>query len=94
MNKQDFVNLVKRLKPGQSIDICIRELRNSILPYEHNGAIFYPPDQILENIVGSAYEFGYRENFRDMTVRFFRLSEPHPSDSLILSYISPDRRNR
>lgn len=81
---------VKRLLPGQSIKIDRRELELDYHYMRHNGAEFNPADCLLENIVGSSYEYGYRVDFLSGSIEFFRLNEPIKSDDR--SYVSPDQR--
>ena len=83
-----LVAQVASLQPGLRLEIDERELCD--LPnYEHKGGVFTPADQILENIVGSAYEFYYWYNSYTQRFIFERLKKP--SDTPV--YISPDRRH-
>ncbi len=85
-----MVKLVASIPPGESLEVDRQEL-GEIPCLEHNGALFTPPDRILENIVGSAYEFSYWEDPVKRTVTFRRLATPVPIDAE-LTYVSPDRR--
>ena len=85
------LNAVKSLQPGQRVDICCRELELDFPSYQHNGATFSPPDCLLENIIGSAFEYGHYPNPVDRTVVFFRLEKPIEKFDTF-SYIAPDRR--
>lgn len=91
--KQHLTNLVKSLKPGQSIDIDANIL-SEIRSYGYSGGTFHPADQILEGILGSAYEFRYWENEMNRSVTFHRLAAPLNSELGVRSYVSPDRRDR
>jgi len=84
-----FCILVERLKPGERCNISIRELNDSKLSYEHNGAIFEVEDQILENIVGSRWTHSYIRDSYNMCVIFIR-----HDDRGIAHYVSPDLRNK
>ena len=88
-----FKKLVADLKPGEQIDIDEGEMdldRTIRPPFRHNGAFWTLADNVLEGIVGSAYEYGYFRRPQDRVVTFFRLKEPLTDGSL--SYVSPDRR--
>lgn len=52
---------VASLKPGECLDVDIRELRD-IPSFDHNDATFTPADRILGNIVGSAYTHSFDIN--------------------------------
>lgn len=80
------VNAVRSLKPGERIDINLRLVKQRSLDSE-----FTTADWIMENIVGSAYEFCYFQNYHDRTTAFERL--PKPLDGDELTYVSPDRRD-
>ncbi len=82
---------VTSLKPGQSISICWNLLKADFPAERHNGVVFSPPDRLLENIIGSAYEYGYNTDPLKNRVVFFRLEKPiTEADALV--YVSPDRR--
>jgi hypothetical protein len=84
-----LVDLVRRLKPGTRIEISWIELRDAFPVWVYNNASFLPADQILEKIVGSAYEYVYTDNLRKRSVVFARLEKPVNYGE---AYISPDRR--
>lgn len=86
------LSAVKSLLPGQSVQVNLRELEWDFPYRRHNGAVFTPPDNLLESVVGSSYEYGYSVNFMDRTVTFFRLEKPLEQDG-VFSYVSPDRRH-
>lgn len=82
-----FRELVERIQPGQCLRIHMHELCD-IPMWHYHGAEFNPADQILEGIVGAAYEYCYRfDSFRNEYV-FERLAIPS-NDPV---YVSPDRR--
>lgn len=85
------VDEVLVLKPGQCIDMSERVLAD-IGCHEHNGATFTPPDQVLENILGAAWEYGYDRIPQSRAVRFYRLPKPLDYRGSERSYVSPDRR--
>lgn len=87
MKLQPLIDLVQRLKPGEHVVIDPREFdfRTDLF------GEFSPADWVLENIVGSAYEFRYYEHFPTRHVVFERL--PKPLDGTLYSYVSPDRRD-
>lgn len=88
---QFTLNTVKSLQPGQSVQLGWRELQFDFPFRQHNGAMFSPPDNLLESILGSAFEYGYNINPADRTVTFFRLERPiEEFDTFV--YVSPDRR--
>jgi hypothetical protein len=80
------VHAVRSLKPGQRIDIDLRHVRRNTLADD-----FTTADWIMENIVGSAYEFSYWYNYRNRTTTFERLPKPLEGDEQ--TYVSPDRRH-
>jgi hypothetical protein len=88
----DFVKKhITRLRPGQRIDIAGSVLRD-IPTMHHNGYAFTPPDRVLENIVGSSYEYRYHFNMKGDIVTFERLEAPLSGGRR--AYVSPDRRDR
>lgn len=89
MRLEYAVEDVKRLEPGWKRAFDRREL-SEIGIYEYNGATFTPADRILENVVGSAYEFLYYHCPVTRDVIFERLMKP--LDNGLLTYVSPDRR--
>lgn len=84
------VKHVRRLRPGERIGIS-RSLLDDIGRMEHNGARWNPADRVLENIVGSSYEFRYDINPASLEVMFERLAMPLTNGCK--SYVSPDRRH-
>lgn len=84
-----IIDAVGSMKPGQRLDIAMGELEHHIRGFEYNGVFFSPADRVLENIVGSAYEYSYWIDERRRVVIFERLSKPLEEPSC---YVSPDRR--
>jgi hypothetical protein len=90
----DFaVTTVAALKPGEEVCISSREL-DDIPSCEHKGFTWRAPDRVLEHIIGSSYEFGYREDRLNRSVIFYRLTRPIADDAPFSEhpYLSPDRR--
>jgi len=92
-SKNEVLRRVASLKPGECIQFSAIELSNTVQGYHYNGVFFTPADRIMENIIGSAYEFNYTENAITGAVTFCRLEAPITyGDSRERTYISPDRR--
>lgn len=86
----DFaVKMVKDLRPGQRIGLSGSVLED-IAPLHHNGYAWTPPDRVLENIVGSSYEFRYFCDYQG-SATFERLDGQLKNG--YRSYVSPDRRH-
>ena len=81
---------MSQLQPGQQVSVSLRELVMGAAIYEYNGALFTPPDQVLENVVGSCGEWGYRIDEMNRTAVFYRNG---PEKILGPTYVSPDRRS-
>ena len=89
---QILAEQVRALQPGQQINIdrgVMRDLepRGFFAALRNENAA----DRILENIVGSSYEFWYEENPMTGNTTFGRLKTP--LDDGRRSYVSPDRRH-
>lgn len=92
MNDTDYIRQrVAALEPGQQIEVS-RHVMGRAKPRgfmawlrEESSA-----DRILENIVGSSYEFWYEENPMTGNTTFGRLNTPLEDGRR--SYVSPDRR--
>lgn len=90
-----ILDIVRRLGPGQRVNFS-REIlyEGSRQGLEH----FMSPsgqttaDLVLENIVGSAYEYGYFEppDLPGRDITFYRLERPLKDGRR--TYVSPDRR--
>lgn len=81
---------VAQLGKGQSIEVTAAALELHYPAFRHNGVLFTSADRVLEQIMGSAYEFSYRVNGPKRTVTFSRLEDPLTDGRK--SYESPDRR--
>ncbi len=77
------------LRKGERIRICRHELREHVQPPPG----FTAADWILEQIIGSAYEFMARYDDKSGDVIFDRLAEPLAAEDGSLTYVSPDRRH-
>lgn len=88
MNLQQLVEFVSHLRPGEWCQVHPREFDFDGGPLDG----FKPWDRVLENIVGSAYEFSCEENFETRMIEFHRLEKPLAGDDGVQSYVSPDRR--
>lgn len=88
--KQYITAQVRQLQPGQEIrvsDLLLKEIHGM----NYNGAIFSPADIVLGGIIGSAYEFGYREDYATRSIVFFRLEKPLTDGRQ--TFVDPDRRD-
>lgn len=87
MDRFDWARLVGAIPRGQWIIIPFAELKGLFaLPG------WTPVESILENIIGSAYEFSFVEDHQNGTVTFKRRKEPLKGGRL-RTYVSPDRRH-
>jgi len=84
----EIARMVGRLKPGQQVKVSRATLMD-IGSYRYNGATFTPPDQVLENIMGSSYGWGYDIDPANGDVIFWH-REHREGDAP--TYRSPDRR--
>lgn len=78
---------VASLKPGQQITIGFREVEDAF-PAQ---SPWTPPERLLENIIGSSYEFSFSINPMNREVTFSRREKPLTEDGL-LTYVSADRK--
>jgi hypothetical protein len=85
-----LVNSVKGLNPGWSYCVSFTYLSEIRKPFEYHGVIFEVEDQVLENIVGSSYEYSYVRDDTRKQVTFTR----HILTSNRRFYISPDQREK
>lgn len=65
---KEVIKMVSSLKPGESIEFYERGLLLAIPGYRYNGVFFTPADRVLENIIGSGFEFNYRQNLMKGTL--------------------------
>lgn len=89
---EHIVRKVAQLGKGQSIEVTANALELYVPAFHHNGVLFTSADNVLEQIMGSAYEFSYQVNELKRTVTFSRLKEPLTDGRK--SYESPDKRNK
>lgn len=87
MIRDHIAGLVAALEPGYAMTVSVDIMANYVQP---------PPgwtsaDWVLEQIVGSAYEFGYHVNPSTRRVTFRR--EKKPLEDGRRTYVSPDRRH-
>lgn len=82
-----ILQAVASLKPGQQITIGFREVEDAF-PAQPP---WTPPERLLENIVGSSYEFSFSINPMNREVTFSRREKPLTEDGL-LTYVSADRK--
>jgi len=85
MKLHTAIQWVRNLPPGKEINIDTRLIKCN----PGNG--FTVADRILENIVGSSYEYFYVYNYRLRTTMFGRRTKPTEED--FCTYVSPDRRD-
>lgn len=88
------VDEVKKLQPGQRIDVSanIFGRPQGLALWLQHMTEFNDADRVLENIVGSGYEYWYRRNDSRDSITFGRLDQPYTDGRR--SYVSPDRRDR
>lgn len=86
----EIIKKVANLKPGFNIVIDRCDLQDEFPSRIYNEVEFTPADNLLENIVGSSYEFSYQINFSNGNTTFHRLKKP--LEGGLRSYTSPDRR--
>lgn len=87
--KYRLAHEVSRIKPGQCLQVDSTILGLYVAGMDYNGARFTPADMILENVVGSSYEFWYTEDIINRRIIFHRaqISSEEP-----IYYRSPDRK--
>ena len=84
------IKLVRQLKKGESIEFDLDFINLHVQGFYHNEAYFTPADRVLENIIGSAYEYEYSENPINGNIAFHRLGREVKCGKV--SYTPPDRR--
>lgn len=93
MNIYDLAKDIGRISPGQRITVS-RFVLDKVAPpaplVGFGGPTWTPPERVMENIVGSAYEFLFWTEPESGNVVFQRLREPLKDGSR--TYVSPDRR--
>ena len=91
MTYGDIANIVSRIPRGQSITVDRITLRDSDpYPLIHNGFQWKPEERVMENIIGSSYNFLMWENPETGDVTFEHLEK----ESKERTYQSPDRRGK
>jgi hypothetical protein len=94
MNLYQIADRVSVIEPGQWItfDRHTLEAAAPAMPLTHPlGPVWSPAERIMENIIGSAYKFRFRENHEKGTVTFERLKQPLSGKENLRTYVSPDR---
>lgn len=76
---------VEQLKPGQRLEVAREIMMFPTMPP------WTPADEVLEGIVGSAYEFYYYKTLETGNIVFCRKEKPYSSNEGLRSYVSPDR---
>lgn len=92
MNLYELAHWVGNIQPGQSITISssvLREAAPAAPLVGLGGPVWTSAERIMENIVGSAYEFRFSEDPITGNVTFERLAQPLKRGR---TYTSPDCR--
>ena len=89
MNIRDLAAMIQQMKPGQCCRVSMDTFRTLDVGMMENSHDFPLKDWVLENIIGSSYEYGYNEDLATGDINYFRLSEPLTNGRR--SYVSPDR---
>ncbi len=82
---------ISRIPPGDCY--CVDEFDR--IGLTGGGSIFKPrsvPEAIMENIVGSSYEFVFWEDPMTQKLVFRRLRTPIPESARLRTFVSADRR--
>lgn len=93
MNIYELARRIQSLKPGFRMTVdgdILRELANPTHLLGIGGPVWSPRDLVLENVVGSGFEFKAWEDVGGNFV-FERLRKPLRDGSR--TYVSPDRRH-
>lgn len=90
LSHYEIAQRVAELEPGGSVTFSAEQIRRMGPPIYHNGAKFTVPDRILENVIGSAFQWRYTTHPKTGAVTFNRLK--HTAKAGVRSYVSPDRR--
>lgn len=94
ISERDIAREIQRLEPGQWVQIDRRILEDAAPPAPLVGIfgpVWSPPERVMENIIGSAYEYRFREDPVSGNFIFERLREPLGDDGS-RTFVSPDRR--
>lgn len=95
MNIYSLAKQISEIEPGQRITVSRYVLEDVAPPCQLTGLggpTWTPPERVLENIVGSAYEFRFWIQPESGNVVFERLHAALRDGSR--TYVSPDRRER
>lgn len=92
MNYIELAIEISAIKPGQWYTVNCSELARIAPAMQLAGPFgptWTPAERIMENIVGSAYEFRFWEDHATGNITFERLKQPLRYG--LRSYVSPDR---
>lgn len=78
------------MKPGEQLDVSENAVQSPLYPFD-NFLGMSPWDRVLENVIGSGYEYSYERIPERHIVRFKRLDKPLTNGRR--TYVSPDRRH-
>lgn len=93
MNIYELAKDISKIPPGCRITVSrflLNEIAASARLVGSDGPTWAPAERVMENIIGSAYEFRFWADLKTENVIFERLSEPLNDGSR--TYVSPDRR--
>ena len=84
ISAREIAQIVSLLKPGQAMRVSRYVLLDvACIPG------WTPPESVMENIIGSAYEYTFYEDPQTGGIVFHRLREPLKNN--LRTYVSPDR---
>lgn len=89
---RDIAKQLQEMRPGQCLRLSASVLKDLSHGMFENPYGFDKRDFVLEHIVGSSYEYGWREDHGTGDTIYFRLKKPLSNGER--SYVSPDRRDR
>ncbi|AHF94594.1 hypothetical protein OPIT5_29375 [Opitutaceae bacterium TAV5] len=92
MNYLELSNKIAGIEPGQWFTVDRHELERIAPAMSLLGSLgptWSPAERIMENIVGSAYNFRFWEDPATARITFEHLK--HPLRDGLRSYVSPDR---
>ncbi len=87
MNLDEIANEISGLKPGEWYSYDLAKLED-VIPPPLPG--WTAPERVMENIVGSAWEFQFVQDPLTEVITFMRLRMPLTGN--LRTYVSPDRR--
>lgn len=91
IRKNEMYLMVLNMQQGENLTFCYDQLNRQIAGRWHNSSYFNPADLILENIIGSSYEYYYEISNNLDKVTFYRLKNKLSRNDKPC-YISPDQR--